>query len=551
MAHLRLTTGRASGTRYPLEQPKIVLGRHPDCDIVTDSSAVSRYHAKITGRDDGIYIEDIDSRNGTFVNEQRVEQPRRLRCDDVVRICDLIFVFHDEVTQGQILASGRDSTLLVDDERDKSSIRKTLDVSSRYSGDSISVNATVKLKAMVDLATQLGKAVGIEPVLSTLLDTLFHLFKQADRGFIVFRTADGHLVPKCAKFRKETGESARISRTIINFAIDEKKAIISADAADDERFDLTESIANFQIRSLMCSPLMTSDDEIVGAIHIDTVDPARAFDEADLELFWAIASQGALAIQNAELLEQALEKRVLQRDLELANQVQLGLLPQKRPETSNFEFFDYYRAAKHIGGDYYDYIRLPGDRIAVIVADVSGHGAAAALLMTKLAAEARFCLATFDRPADVVNRLNKLLCDDGVEDRFVTMVMIILKTASAELTVVNAGHFAPLCSDQNGNLTELAPEIAGIPLGVNEDFEYQQEDVKISNGDVVVLYTDGIVEAMNPEGEQFGRERFRKRMTSTHPSLDELGAQLIDDVKRFADQQPQSDDICLVCVRHT
>ena len=364
------------------------------------------------------------------------------------------------------------------------------------------------------------------------------------------RTADGHLVPKSAKFRKDTGESARISRTIINYAIDKKQAIISADAAGDERFDLAESIASMQIRSLMCSPLMTGEGEILGAVHIDTVDPARAFDEADLELLWAIASQAALAIQNADLLEQALEQRSLQRDLELAHQVQMGLLPQQRPETSRFEFFDYYRAANHIGGDYYDYVRLPDDRVAVIVADVSGHGAAAALLMTKLAAEARFCLATFDRPADVVNRLNQLLCDDGVEDRFVTMVMIVLKTSSGELTVVNAGHFAPLCLDKNAKLTELAPEVAGIPLGVNEDFEYQQADARLSEGDIVALYTDGIVEAMNPDGEQYSSERFRNRMTSKYPTLGELGSQLIDDVRRFADEEPQSDDICLVCVRH-
>jgi sigma-B regulation protein RsbU (phosphoserine phosphatase) len=118
------------------------------------------------------------------------------------------------------------------------------------------------------------------------------------------------------------------------------------------------------------------------------------------------------------------------------------------------------------------------------------------------------------------------------------------------MTVINAGHYAPLRADKNGRLSELAAEIAGIPLGVDSDFEYQQADLKLSTGDVIALYTDGIVEAMNPEGAQYGSERFRQRMSSSYPTLSEFGAGLIDDVKRFADSQPQSDDICLVCMRH-
>ena len=157
MAHLRLTSGPAAGTRYPLDTEKTVLGRHPNCDIVTDASAVSRYHAQITSENDGLYIEDLKSRNGTFVNEQQVAEPRRLRCDDIIRICDLVFVFHDEVSQGQILSSRpQQPSVLFDDSRPGSTFQKTLDVSSQHAG--LSVSPEKKLKALVSLTSSLARA---------------------------------------------------------------------------------------------------------------------------------------------------------------------------------------------------------------------------------------------------------------------------------------------------------------------------------------------------------------------------------------------------------
>ncbi len=551
MAHLRLTSGPAAGTRYPLDRPKTVVGRHPSCDIATDVSAVSRYHAQFLQQDTGYFVEDLQSRNGTFVNEQRVDSPRQLQCDDVIRICDLIFVFHDEVTQGQLLSSSNragSSAVFVEDQNPQSSIRRTMDMSSQMS--CVSVSAEVKLKALIDMAANLSRSVGFDAVLPKVLDTLFTIFPQVDRGFIVFRGDDGELIPKSAKFAADYSQSVRISRTIINYAMDRKQAIISADAGDDERFDLTESIAQIQIRSMMCAPLVTADDDVLGAVHIDTVDPKSGFNEADLELLVAIVSQAALVIKNAQLYEQALARQAMERDLELARQVQMGLLPQKPPQVPDYQFVDYYRPANLIGGDYFDYVQLPDDRVAVIVADVTGHGPAAALLMMKLAAEARFCLATCDRPSDVVCRLNRLLCEDGVEDRFVTLVLFVLTPATGELTLVNAAHMPPLCRrGSDGRIEELAPEVGGLPLGVSEDYAYQQATVTLQPGDVMTLYTDGISEAMNKDGDQFGFERLRKRLGAPCPVFSEFASALIDDVRRFSDKQPQSDDICLVCLR--
>jgi serine phosphatase RsbU (regulator of sigma subunit) len=227
----------------------------------------------------------------------------------------------------------------------------------------------------------------------------------------------------------------------------------------------------------------------------------------------------------------------------------MGLLPQKRPQVAGYQFVDYYRAANLIGGDYYDYVKLPNDRVAVLVADVTGHGPAAALLMTKLAAEARYCLATCDHPADVVCRLNRLLCEDGVEDRFVTLNLIVLTPNTGEITIANAAHMPPLIRRRDGRIEELAPEIGGLPLGVNEDYPYQQATATILPGEIVTLYTDGISEAMNKNNEQFGFERLRKRLGGDCSDFSEYANALIDDVRRFTEKQPQSDDICVVCIR--
>ena len=186
----------------------------------------------------------------------------------------------------------------------------------------------------------------------------------------------------------------------------------------------------------------------------------------------------------------------------------------------------------------------------MILADVSGHGIAAALLMTKLAGEVRSFLATTGRPAEVLRQLNNQLCADGVEDRFVTMVLAVAEPGGKEISIANAGHQPPLRCGAGGELEDLAASISGPPLGVVDDFEYKQETVALSDNDVVAVWTDGITEAMNEKGEQFGNDRFRARLKEAGRSLKEVGQKLIDDVRRFVGSSPQSDDICMICFKH-
>src|SRR5262249_165622 len=299
---------------------------------------------------------------------------------------------------------------LADDEgkTTSSTIMSKLEVSSSSRGVSISASPEVKLRAMIEIMQSLGgQALSLDEVLPRVLKSLFQIFVQADRGFGVIQPPDGKLIPRWVRLRRDdANDTLRISRTIIRHVMDSKEAILSADAATDERFEMSQSIADFRIRSMMCAPLLDSEGRAFGALQIDTLDQRQRFTKDDLELLVSTASQAALAIQQAQLHEQALRQKELERDLQLATQVQHGFLPDHRPELAGYDFFDYYQPASQVGGDYFDYIELPDGRVGVVVADVVGHGVAAALLMAKLSAETRFVLFSEPTPAAAVTRLN-------------------------------------------------------------------------------------------------------------------------------------------------
>ena len=191
-------------------------------------------------------------------------------------------------------------------------------------------------------------------------------------------------------------------------------------------------------------PLINRDGNSLGVIQIDTLDPRNRFRQDDLDVLVSVACQAAFAVENAQLHEAAMRDQAMRRELAVAHEVQRGFLPSAAPRIPEYDFFEFYEPANQLGGDYYDYVELPGGRLAVVVADVSGKGISASLLMAKLSAETRYCLASEPSPAAAVGRLNRAFCDSGWEDRFVTMVLAVLDPRRHEVTVVNAGHLPPL-----------------------------------------------------------------------------------------------------------
>ncbi len=555
MAVLRVIQGPTEGKIHSLERDTMVMGRHPDCDIVLEVGAVSREHARVVKVDDKFFLEDLKSRNGTFLNNEQLEGRRKLNEKDQIRICDVILAFHHgtpEVTidnaenfDGGAAGVG---AMMVDDDPDELASTSTIqiDFSSGRSGLQLTVNAETKLQAVLDILQAVGAAVELDEVLPKILDGLFTVFVHADRGFVVLKDNDtGKFIPRATKHRREDDEDQiRISRTIIEKVTREKTALISDDAAKD--FGNAVSIVDFEIHSMMCVPLLGTTGDVLGVMQVDTHNILNRFGQDDLELMAAVAMVAAVSVENAQLHEVAVRDAAIKQDLTLASKIQRGFLPDKALDIEGYEFFHYYYPARTIGGDFFDYIPLPDGRLAVVLADVAGKGIAAALIVAKLALEMRQCLASEPTPEVAMARLNNIFCDPKWEDRFVTVALMILQPRSHEVCIVNAGHMAPVLRHADGSIEEIGQEVSGLPIGAAEDMDYDPLTISMAVGDSLTAYTDGIPDAANIRNEFFGMPRlFTEMNAKPFKNVDEMGRHIVDTVRRFSGSQPQFDDMCV------
>jgi serine phosphatase RsbU (regulator of sigma subunit) len=245
-------------------------------------------------------------------------------------------------------------------------------------------------------------------------------------------------------------------------------------------------------------------------------------------------------------LELARER--LKTDLELARGIQRALLPDRLPEVPGYEFFAHYESAYEVGGDFYGFIQLPRKRLAVLIGDVAGKGVAAALLMAKLSADARFCMLAEPDPAAAVTRLNALLSGSGLGDRFVTLVAAILDPENHTVTLVNAGHPSPIIYARatRSVADAMSNETAGLPLGVLDDFQYAACQVSLKPGDSILAFTDGVIEATDVEGRMLQTGGLCAAVQDRDFSPRELGEQVVKVVTQFAAGRSQHDDIALV-----
>jgi phosphoserine phosphatase RsbU/P len=553
MAFLELVKEGAPATRFAIDGERSVIGRSNDCEVPLDVAAVSRRHAAVLRTEGRFFVEDLESRNGTYLNEQRIVDRTPLRDGDELLICGQTIRFHgDAGPAGTLLEETTHLADLMDEDTSKpgrASVMATFDVGGGSASWRLSAKPEVKLAALLEISNNLGKTLSVDEILPKLLDSLFKIFVQADRGFVVMRPkVDGPLVPVAVKNRREGDDhKMRISRTIVEEVVQTRKAILSADAASDERFGMAQSIADFSIRSMICAPMIGADGVPLGVLQIDTLNQRSRFTDDDLEVLAGVASQAALSIDNAKMHQQVLAQQALTRDLELARRMQRALLPSKPPEIPGYCFFDYYQSARQIGGDYYDYVVLPGGRFAVIVGDVAGKGVSAALLMARLSSDVRFLLASEPDPALAVQKINAGFSNTDWQDKFVTMIVAVVDPQTQRLTLVNAGHMAPLLRHDGGRVELLGEEATGLPLGVTDDYPYEAHHRVLEKGDFVTIFTDGFSEAMNAERDLYGMERLMAEVGSPAVSVNDLGRHILEDVRKFVDGYAQSDDMCLAC----
>ncbi|RUL85828.1 SpoIIE family protein phosphatase [Tautonia sociabilis] len=561
MPFLRRENGEQRGQCIELKGDAFLIGRAPDCSLVLDPQGVSRRHAQI-GRDAGqFYLEDLGSRNTTKLNNQTVPPWQRLplKPGDRINICDVEFVYLTRLAAPDSDASD----VIVTDHVEESTLH-TLDASTtRVLGSGVPPER--KLAAVLDITRNLSSAVQIDAVAPKVLDTLFEIFPSAERAFLVLKDPQtDRLVRKAFKHRqsrsrpplgalaaaaKDDEPPMNISRSIVNHVLERKQAVLSQDAGNDANLPVTASIADLKIRSVMCAPLMTPDGQALGIIQLDTTS-ARQFQQEDLDLLVAIACQSAISIQNARMYEDLLHQERVRRDLRLAEQVQRSFLPESVPKVPGYKFFAYYHAAYNVGGDYYDFVPLPGDRIGIALADVSGKGIPAALMMAKFSGNTRYCILTEPSPARAVGVLNDQLCEAGLEERFITLSLGLLDLPSGLLTIASAGHPPLLIRRAGGKVEEVGADISGFPLGIIPGFEYQERAVQLEPGDVVVVYSDGITDATSPSGELYHnaeQPRLPRRLAELSGDPESVGRAILQEIREFSSGESQADDMTIIC----
>lgn len=552
VAELVFLSGNRSGERITLEVGRTTIGRHPGCDLVIDESSVSRQHAAIIVDGNAVFVEDLQSRNGTFINGNRLTGRRALDDGDEVKICDRRLLFHagHEPLSDVMATQHVDLEDVSEDTGQGSHILSQVDMHCLSVDASAGLKSEAQLRAVVGLHRALGSSLSLDEVLPKMVDGLFGIFPQAERGFVLLSDPKSkRLVLRASRIKgKPEPGPLRLSLSLLDNVVKTRRAVLSADALSDSRFDASHSIIDCQIRSVMCVPVVCGERDVLGVVHVDSRDPRSRFDQSDLEVLAGIAGDAAQAIEQAVNHDERIGQEQLKRDLELAHRVQQGLLPTTPPTIPGYDVFDFYEAAQHVGGDFFSYVPLAGGAIAVVLADVCGKGVSAALMMATLAGDVRYSLASESNPALAVARINEAFLRSGWDDRFATMIVAVLEPASGRVRLVNAGHLPGLIRDASGGVRTVGADESGLPLGVDSEIVYGSCSDTLRPGEALILFTDGISEAMDHQHQCYGTERLTRVLAEPAKTAKELGRRILADVERHAAGQVRTDDMCLVCL---
>lgn len=536
---------------YELNTFPARMGRHPDCNVQVDSNMVSRFHAQLVQIDGKIMLEDLASGNGSFLNGKQLDKhhPHALHHNDRIKLGPIKFRFEDEdddssvgMISGLDLSDGATSTIMGS-------------ASARGFGV-FEVRPEDKLRGILKINQSLAGLIEISGIATKILDTLFEIFPQADRGTILMKEekttktakeTTRRFVPAAQKRRMEgDDESVRLSRTILDRVLNDKTGILSADAANDSRFSASESISSLTIHSMMCVPLLNIEGDPFGIINLDTQNPMKRFTDEDLELLLAVASQAAHSYENARLMQTYIDKQKQDKEMKIASGVQRALLPETLPNVDGYRFYASYDAAQAVGGDYFDCFMIGERKVCVSFGDVAGKGVPGALIMSRISSVVQNTMSFTDDVSVAIQRINSHMCHNMVEGRFVTYILGVIDLDTNRITLANAGHMSPLIRRPNGDVDEFDDSTIGIPIGIMDGYPYEVVERDISEGEMFILITDGVDEAMDPNGDLYTKERVREFVLNGSLDPEELGRALLSDVRRHANGRDQNDDITIM-----
>lgn len=530
----------------PLEAERYTLGRAPSNDLCFQEDAgLSRNHLALERGDGRWSVVDLGSRNGTKVNGIAVAPRRTLTHGDRITAGSLLLEFKSEelgrsrsvefVDSPLEVAAG--ATVVANLENIMKAGRALL--STQSGGPSSRQQVHPLVRAGQELA-------GHRP-LAELFPTIMNLAIEAvgaTRGVLMI-LENGELETRAAK-----GDGFKISNTVREQVLQKKESLLVRDVRLDELLRAQASIVAQAVRSMMAVPLQTNET-VLGLIYVDSPHMVRPFTAEDLNLLTVMANIAAIRIEHARLLEVEKHDMLIARDMQQASEIQKSLLPGEPPRIDGLEIAAMSEACRSVGGDYYDFFERSGGRRVFLIGDVAGKGMPAALLMTSLQARVQVLLEEPIEIAALVTRLNSSITGACPGNRFITFFICEIDPATGRITYCNAGHNPPLLVKKDGSVERLAD--GGPVLGVLRSFPFTQHTSRMEDGDLLVLFTDGVTEAEKPgSNEEFGEEGLmnvvQKHLTA---SVHEILPSLTSEVTAFAGSVTASDDFTAVVIRKT
>lgn len=533
----------------PIGRLRTTIGRSARSDVCIPDAFASRLHAEVRKEGDGYWLQDLGSANGTRYNGIPVKSSVPLSPGGEIQIGETTIIFDDDKLPG------RSSSMLISDGTEALDPSKTISFQHRripttelLKGQFSSRNELLGLISKVGVA--LLSASGLDETLNQVASLVFEAV-PAERCVIMLRDDEneGAMKIKVARIRgkDEIIEEVRISRTVMDEVLKNGKSVLTADAQHDPRF-ASQTMALSGIRSVLAVPLSVDERNIFGLIYADSPTYEATFSEEHLNILTTLASVASIRVENATLLEERLERERMERELELATEIQQRFQPSGPPLLKGYEFQGISFSCYEIGGDYYDFIERPNGQMLIALGDVSGKGTAAALLMSSLHAAIHAQVSAGSSLEQVVVSVNKYLAENTPANRFVTLFVAELDPATGSFKYINAGHNPPIVGRMDGSIEQLSS--GGFPLGIIPAAEFELGEMMLTAGESLVVYSDGVSEANNLEGEEFGFDRLAEVIQR---NLKSSAAGLRDKVESalstFTQTAPANDDITLVIVK--
>lgn len=543
---------------FPLGRLRITLGRSARNDLCIPDPFASRVHAEVRREGDEYFLQDLGSANGTVYNGLTVEGTVPLTAGGRIQIGETEIIFDDGTYNSSMGAtmitdntgSMPEATIaLASGDRTTSGLLEAIE-GARTKPEEITT--TRKEGDLLALISKVGITLLASATLNETLEQIVSLVFEAvpaDRCLLMMRDEGSEdLRVAVARLRDRVGEvgEIRVSRNVLDEVVMRGKSVLTSDAQHDPRF-ASGTVVLQGIRSVLAVPLGVSE-KVFGIIYADSPIADGRFTEDHLKVLTTLASVAAIRVENARLAEARLQQERLERELQLAMEIQQRFQPTAPPIVPGYELQGISFPCYEIGGDYYDFIERDDGRLVIALGDVSGKGTAAALLMSSLHASVHAQSGSHDTLSATISAVNRYLADNIPANRFVTLFYAELDPASGALSFLNAGHNPPLIVHAAGTVEQLAS--GGLPLGIKRNAEYREGRTQMQMGDVLVIYSDGVTEASSPSGEEFGVTRLYEVVSR---NIDASAAGVRDRIEsaltKFSQGTQAADDITLVIVK--